>query len=85
MLYQVLHGRLASAQGWSSGSPPGGGGGVGGGSGGFSNGGDSDSGSHQGIDGAGQVYTINKDYSDMTDAEKEDANRYAHTWGNVAG
>jgi hypothetical protein len=81
VLYQVLHGRLASAQ--PSSSPSSGGGGGGGGGGGSS--GNPDSGSHAALGSDGTVYTINKGYGDMTDSEKDDANRYAHTIGNVSG
>lgn len=42
-----------------------------------------DSGSHQGIDPAtGLIVTIDKPYSDMTDAEKDAANNYAHQYPN---
>jgi hypothetical protein len=55
------------------------------GSGGSSNssGGSSgiDSGSHMGIDDSGNVITIDKAYGDMSDAEKDAANRFAHMMG----
>jgi hypothetical protein len=65
----------------STGSASGGGGGGGGGSGG--SGTTADSGTHQGIDATGNVYTISSSYGSMTDTQKDDANRYAHTIGNV--
>jgi len=42
-----------------------------------------DSGTHMGIDSSGNIVTINKNYGDMTDAEKDAANAYAHQIGNV--
>lgn len=63
------------------------GGGGGGGSDGGGDGGNAivpnppdtaDSGTHQGMTASGDVYTIDKPYGDMTDSEKDDANRYAH-------
>lgn len=63
----------------------GGGGGSGGGGGGKSGGGGggTDSGSHMGIDANGNVYEIPKNYGDMSDQEKDDANDYAHNIGNL--
>ena len=43
----------------------------------------SDSGTHMGIGPDGSIITINKPYSDMSDAEKDAANAYAHSIGNV--
>jgi hypothetical protein len=40
-----------------------------------------DSGSHMGIDANGLVVTIDKAYKDMTDEEKDAANRFAHQNG----
>lgn len=37
-----------------------------------------DSGSHSATDAQGNTYTINSTYANMTDAQKDDANRYAH-------
>jgi hypothetical protein len=82
VLYQVLHGRLASAQSSSAQSSAGAGGGGGGGG---SDNSAADSGTHQGLGSDGTVYTINADYGSMTDQQKDDANRYANTIGNVSG
>lgn len=41
-----------------------------------------DSGSHMGLDSSGNVVTIDKTYGDMSDAEKDAANAYAHAIGN---
>lgn len=45
----------------------------------------SDSGTHMGIDSNGNIVTINKTYADMTAAEKDAANTFAHQIGNVSG
>jgi hypothetical protein len=37
-----------------------------------------DIGTHAATDASGRTYTISKTYADMTDQEKDDANRYAH-------
>lgn len=42
-----------------------------------------DSGEHQAISADGIIYTIKKAYGDMTDGEKDDANRYANEVGNA--
>lgn len=42
-----------------------------------------DVGQHSAMTSGGLVYVINKAYSDMTDAEKGDANNYAHQVGNL--
>lgn len=41
----------------------------------------SDIGTHMGIDNQGNLIVINKAYGDMTDAEKDAANRFAHQQG----
>jgi hypothetical protein len=43
---------------------------------------DDDPGEHQGISADGVIYTIKKAYKNMTDGEKDDANRYAHEVGD---
>jgi hypothetical protein len=58
------------------------GGGGGGGSGGSSTT-SSDIGSHSALTDGGLSYVINKSYGDMTDAEKHDANNYAHNQANL--
>lgn len=42
-----------------------------------------DSGTHMGIDSSGNIITINNSYANMTAAEKDAANAYAHQIGNV--
>lgn len=42
-----------------------------------------DSGTHMGIDPSGAIVVINKAYADMTGAEKDAANAYAHQIGNI--
>lgn len=67
---------------WLGGGGTGSGGGGSGSTGGGGGGGQ-DSGSHQGIDSSGNVITIDKNYGDMSDAEKDAANKYAHEIGNL--
>lgn len=43
----------------------------------------SDSGVHMGIDSGGNIVTINSSYANMTPAQKDAANNYAHQIGNV--
>lgn len=43
-----------------------------------------DSGQHMGLTDGGLAYIITKPYADMTDAEKHDANNYAHNNDNLA-
>jgi hypothetical protein len=42
-----------------------------------------DSGTHMGIDSSGNIITINSTYGNMTGAEQDAANAYAHEIGNV--
>jgi hypothetical protein len=42
-----------------------------------------DSGTHMGIDSNGNIVTINSTYGDMTAAQKDAANAYAHQIGNI--
>jgi hypothetical protein len=42
-----------------------------------------DSGTHMGIDSSGNIVTINSSYGNMTPAQKDAANNYAHQIGNV--
>lgn len=42
-----------------------------------------DSGTHMGIDSGGNIVTINSSYANMTPAQKDAANTYAHQIGNV--
>jgi len=42
-----------------------------------------DSGTHMGIDSSGNIITINNSYGNMTPAEQDAANAYAHQIGNV--
>lgn len=57
-------------------------GGGSGGGGGSHSGGNPDSGSHAGLLPDGTIINIDKPYADMTDAEKDAANDYAHQIGN---
>lgn len=75
LIYAVVHSKLASQQPQPS-PPSGSGDGSSGGDGG------GDIGTHQGLNAEGIVYTISKAYKDMTDTEKDDANRFAHAMGN---
>jgi|SRR5215469_17228026 len=43
----------------------------------------SDSGTHMGIDPSGNIITINSTYANMTGAEQDAANAYAHQIGNI--
>lgn len=40
---------------------------------------------HSAMGSDGVIYTIDKPYGAMTDQEKDDANNYAHSIGNVSG
>lgn len=64
----------------ASGTPTSSSGGSSGGSKTTSSGGgnSSDSGSHMGLDADGNIITINKAYADMSAAEKDAANSFAH-------
>lgn len=57
--------------------------GGGGGSGGSSSSGSTDSGEHSALTDGGLTYIIKKAYGDMTDAEKHDANNFAHNQQNL--